>query len=120
MTQFLARFGAILNIAGAVFVVYDALTKKEKQKEQSKELDKARTDIQNEFNRIAEDIGTHFLSEMGKQIQSTFGEAIKACEIDIAKIKQQRERAEKNCEQLQVLLNETQELIQEIKDKSAE
>lgn len=109
-----------MNIAGAVFVVYDALTKKERQKEQSEELDKARTDIQNEFNRIAEDIGTHFLSEMGKQIQSTFGEAIKECEIDIAEIKQQRERAEKNCEQLQVLLNETQELIQEIKDKSAE
>jgi putative GTPase len=120
MTQILARFGAALSIVGALLSVYDAFTKKERQKEQSKKLDKARTDIQNEFNRIAEDIGTHNLSEMGKQIQSTFGEAIKACEIDIAKIKQQRERAEKNCEQLQVLLNETQELIQEIKDKSAE
>lgn len=116
ITKGLATFASVIGVVGSLYSIYSAFQSKEKQKEISEKLKTARREVQNEFDRIGENIRGEMMAAVQQYIKNAFDTAIEEREQKIAKIKQWRIDAERNCESLQILLHKEQVLMQDIQD----
>ena len=114
LTKSISSIGAAIGVIGAVYGLYSALTSGDKQREAEEKLKKARDSVKNDFMSIGEEVFNKIMEKANDYMRSNINLIIDSYDKELKEIQDNDKRAIIVNDNLNKLLNRTQNLIDKI------
>lgn len=114
-----AVFGAVLNVIGIAFTLWDKLQSDEKRMEQERELQKAKESIKSQFSKNANIVYADIMENVREQMSAIVDPELTALQQSMDNIHEQQQLQERCMTCLDGLLDKIQQLQEKIETGAA-